>query len=190
MGVVFFVWWNYLVNSLDSWFSWLLVAIGTTSACGGFIVSFRILSSRNLDSGVQIMDEWALFRRAPWSNNPDCRSGPLLLLRSHRGPKPAVWLDPGISKFKGWTQGLYAVDAYLFIASDNPSHVLRYCAQGSPPRPKAQWYYNICEEGIMCHAFIIYSIDGIYTHFWGITVNSRWFQQGREFILLRLAALK
>ena len=30
-----------------------------------------------------------------------CRSGSLLLLESHRGPKRAVWQDSGISKLSG-----------------------------------------------------------------------------------------
>ena len=46
------------------------------------------------------MDERALFSRAPRSNNTDCRSGALLLLKYHRGRNPAMWLDSGISKFK------------------------------------------------------------------------------------------
>ena len=44
------------------------------------------------------MDERALFSRVPRSNNPDCRSGALLLPKSHRGRNPAMWLDSVNSK--------------------------------------------------------------------------------------------
>ena len=71
MGSVFFFWCSNLVNSWDSWLSWLVVAIGTTSPWEGFTVSFRSLSLSNFDCRVQTMDEWALSSRAPRRHNPD-----------------------------------------------------------------------------------------------------------------------
>ena len=175
MRSIFFVWWNNLFNSWDSIFGWLVVVIGTTSARGRFMVSFKMLSWRNFDCGIQIGDEWGLSSRALRSNNPDYRSGPLLPLQISKWSQARGVIDPGISNLWGWTQGLFVVDVDRFIALDNPTHLRRYCDQASPPQPKSQWYYSVCKKGTLCRAFVLYSNDGIYTYLWGITVNSLWF---------------
>ena len=116
--------------------------------------------------------------------------GPYYFCKSHCDPKLAVWLDPGISKLSLYFWGGSLVYASALIPLDKPSYLLRYRALGILPQPKAQWYYIIRKKGIICCALILYSINGINTQIWVITVNSLWLVHGWEFNLWRLTSEK